>query len=71
MTGSDRGRLQEIEMKLFVNSAKNDIVNKLGPWIGTRKQNKEADLKIAEIIRRAIKNYEEEKNEYERCYFKF
>ena len=58
-------------MRLFHSSVKQDIVKQLGPWVGTKIQNDTADFKVAEIIKNALCSYENEKNDYERCYFKF
>ena len=58
-------------MRLFHSSVKEDLVKNLGPWVGTKNQNVTADYKVAEIVRIALCNYENEKNDYERCYFKF
>ena len=68
---SEGVKLRDIEFKLFLSFAKSEVERELGVWSGTVDQHKLADAKIALSVRNAFKNYEEDKNDYEKSFFDF
>ena len=68
---SEGSRLREVEFKLFLSFAKSGVERELGIWSGSVDQHNLADAKIALSVRNAFKNYEDEKNDYEKSFFNF
>ena len=65
----DKDKLESIEMKTF-NLIKKDVV-KDGVWTGDREQNRDADLRVAKLIRNSLYLYERTRKSYMPSYFKF
>ena len=68
-TKEDKEKLKSIEWKTF-NLIKKDVI-KDGVWRGDREQNREADLRVAKLIRNSFYLYERTKKTYMPSYFKF
>ena len=68
-TKDDKEKLKSIEWKTF-NLIKKDVI-KDGVWRGDREQNREADLRVAKLIRNSFYLYERTKKSYMPSYFKF
>ena len=71
LANSDGDRVREVEEKSFTNLVKEEVETEMGVWTGSEEQNRSADLKIAISIKTAFKNYEKNKQSYEKCFFKF
>ena len=71
--GFGRGRryLRLIEERLFVEEVEDEVEKKLGSWIGSKKQNCLADLKVAVTVKNALKAYEKNKKDHEKSFFVF
>ena len=68
-TKDDKEKLKSIEWKTL-NLIKKDVI-KDGVWRGDREQNREADLRVAKLIRNSFYLYERTKKSYMPSYFKF
>ena len=66
----DGAKLRDIEEDLF-RKTKGDVENAAGPWIGSSKQNKMADVKISNLVRNSFKSYEKSIPTGEKSFFKF
>ena len=67
----DGDSLRLMEERLFVEEVKHEVEKKLGSWIGSRKQNCFADLKVAVTVKNALKAYEKNKKDHEKSFFIF
>ena len=67
----DGDSLRLMEEKLFVEEVKDEVEKKLGSWIGSKKQNCLADLKVAVTVKNALKAYEKNKKDHEKSFFVF
>lgn len=64
-------KLRKIESNLFMTTVKPQMVAEVGPWLGTKEQNHNADLKISMIVKSSFKVYERSRKDFEPSYFKF
>lgn len=71
MTGVAGNALRKTEEELFENFVKVEVEQEVGPWTGSKKQNKSADMKIAVIVKSSFRSYEKTRKSYEKGYFKF
>ena len=68
-TGVEVDRIRKIEQELFVTFVKKEVEAEQGTWVGSVKNNRLADMKVAAIVRTSFKNYERIKKECEPSYF--
>ena len=71
LNSNDGTKLRDIEMKLFFNFVKSEVEKERGPYPGCKDDQSCADEKISCLIKNVFKSYEEERNNYEKSYFKF
>ena len=68
-TGEEVDRIRKIEEELFFTFVKKEVETEQGTWVGSVKNNRVADMKVAAIVKTSFKNYEKIKKKFEPAYF--
>ena len=65
----DAERLRKIEEDLFFTFIKKEVETEKGTWQGSLEENRLADTRVSEIVRKSFKNYEKTKKKFDPAYF--
>ena len=68
-TGEDVDRIRKIEEELFFTFVKKEVETEQGTWVGSVKNNRLADMKVAGIVKTSFKNSRTFKKECAPSYF--
>ena len=71
LSGEAGENLRKTEEDIFKSLVKEEVEKEMGSWTGSEHQNKNADMKVAIIVKNSFRNYENNRKPYEDSYFKF